>query len=92
MESSATEEQQREGPRFNSPCTFFEQVIKACLDCFGLHDDHSQHPPPLRTEREMKFNEETIMMMATRSRKATKPPISSGPGGQINFSSSVSSS
>ncbi|KAK9949742.1 hypothetical protein M0R45_005258 [Rubus argutus] len=78
-----------------SPCHFFEQLINTCLKCLGLdHDysektkaDHQQYYPPPQTEMEMKFTEE-VVVMSTRALRAKRPPISSGSGGQINYSSS----
>ncbi|KAJ0040731.1 hypothetical protein Pint_26881 [Pistacia integerrima] len=97
MEKS--EEEKRRGQEtiyLYSPCSLFQQLIKACFKCLGREegdDKHSTTPPahpnsPSGTEGEIetKRTEEEIGVewAITVPKRPPRPPIHSGGGGQIN--------
>ncbi|KAM5577446.1 hypothetical protein ABKV19_008006 [Rosa sericea] len=95
--STVDQEQQREQRHcFCIPvCHFFEQLIKACLNCLGLDDysaaqyDHIvlMADPPPENAREMKCSEDEGTRSGTGRELRTgvkEPHVHSGHGAQIN--------
>lgn len=64
---------------FNSykPCYFIEQFVKAISRCLGMDS---------ATERE--YGEGTRTTISQSLRKPSKPPVTKGPGGQVNVCAS----
>ncbi|XP_031262012.1 elicitor peptide 6-like [Pistacia vera] len=98
MEKSEEEKRRGEDTYYlYSPCSLFQQLIKACFKCLGREegdDKHSTTPPahpnsPSGTEgeKETKRTEEEIGVeprAITVPQRPPRPPIDPGSGGQIN--------
>ncbi|KAJ8765737.1 hypothetical protein K2173_014859 [Erythroxylum novogranatense] len=77
----------------DSPCCYFcNKFVQAIMKCLGveIHDQPASSPSYAREESFAKPNEEMeVTDASTRSitaagRRPTRPPVSTGSGGQIN--------